>query len=132
MSDIHEFLIDGDTYTTDGPHYSSAKSTRDLVSSSISFYLFVNTLSGASGDTMDILIQESDDEEFATAHKIRTIGSFTQVLGDSSSAALLQQKMNPTDNSLNRWVRSKVTFSASDATVFSTKFAVLMTADEKV
>lgn len=132
MSDVHDFLIDGDTYTTDGPHYSAAFSTADLNSKSISFYLFVSTLSGGGTDTMDILIEESDDQEFATAHKIRTVGSFTQVLGNSSSAAIMQQKMNPTDNSLNRWVRAKITFGSGDASVFSTKFSVYMTADEKV
>lgn len=88
-------------------------------------------MSGGVGDTLDVIIQESDESDFATAKRIRTIGTFTQVLGNSSSAALLSQTINPTANTVNRFLRAKLTIATTAAT-FSQKVTTILLSNERV
>lgn len=93
--------------------------------------MYVQSLSGAGTDTLDVVIQESDEEDFATASRIRTLGSFTPVLGNSTSSVLLSQSINTTVNTTNRFLRAKLTI-AGTASVFSQKVTVILLADERV
>jgi len=105
---------------------SKAMSTLD--SRNISFYFVMPAPSGAGSDTLDIIIQESDQEAFTDAERIRTLKSFTQALGNGGAAT---QKLNvSTTENTGPWLRAKTTIGGT-ATVFQ-DVTVYAAYDEKV
>lgn len=90
----------------------------------------VQALSGSASDTLDVTIEESDESDFATSSRIRTLHTFTQVLGNSTGS-LLYQVNNPSDNTINRFIRAKVVIGNTAAT-FSQKVTVIFLFDERV
>lgn len=128
MADSRQALLDKPTYSADGTTTTQSFNTRN--SRNVRFLLLIDTLSGAGSNTLDIDIEESDQSDFADAYRITTLHSFTQVLGNSTGS-LLAQDVNPTEKTLNRYVRAKVTIGGTGASAFTQKVTLLMLLDTK-
>lgn len=128
MADSRTALLDKPTYSADGTTTTGSFNTRN--SRNVRFLLLIDTLSGGSGNTLDVSIEESDQSDFADAYRITTVHSFTQVLGNSTGA-LLAQNVNTTQKTLNRYIRAKVTIGGTGASAFTQKVTLLMLNDTK-
>lgn len=131
MADAVKLFFDKDTISATGTDYSQVFNTKDLVGSSLVFKLQVDTLSGSGSDTCDITIEESDQSQFSDSYRISTITTFTQVLGNSSAANIVNQRAEFTDNTTDRYIRAKRVI-ANTAATFSQKITVKLLAEEKV
>lgn len=129
MADSSTAILDKPTYSADGTTTTQSFNTRN--SRNVTFQLLIDTLSGASGNTLDVSIEQSDQSDFADSYRITTLHSFTQVLGNSTSASLIQQTFNSTQNTLNRYVRAKVIIGGTGASAFTQKVTLLMLNDTK-
>lgn len=86
---------------------------------------------GTVGHTCDITIEESDQSQFTDSYRVSTIATFTQVLGNSTSASLVNQRIEFTDNTTDRYVRAKRVIGTGFSS-FSGKITCKMLAEEKV
>lgn len=94
----------------------------------------MNTLSGNSGHSCNITIEESDDSSFAEAYRIKTIATFTEVLGDSSTEALVNQRIVFAGNTTDRFIRAKrvIAGASNPEASFTGKITCKLLAEEKV
>ncbi len=127
MADRSIKFFDKDTISA-SPKNSSRQPTRAL--QGLTFVMSVDTLSGASGDTLDVKIEESDEELFTNTERIRTVASFTQVLGNSSSESLLKQRVDLPTKNIDTWVRAVI--ETNNVATFTGKVIVGMLGDNKV
>lgn len=141
MADKSIALLNGINPSAAGTFYSTSESTKDLRDFSV--MLLMPTTTGAGTDTLNISIEESDQQDFADAERIRAVtlteastagtvqAAFNQVVGGTASPhATLQQKFNLNDKNINRWVRVKYVI-ANTATSF-TDITVLLLANRKL
>lgn len=113
MADSTYFFLDGVTMAgTDSP---ASKVMPTLDSRNISFFFVMPAPSGAGSDTLDIVIQESDQEDFTDAERIRTLKSFTQATGNGGAVT---EKLNvSTSENTAPYLRAKTTIGGT-ASVF--------------
>ena len=140
MSDINYTLLNGVSPTTAGTFPGTALSTQDL--RDLSVMLLMPTTGGSGTDTLDIIIQESDQREFTDPERIRTVdlisvngggsaSAFSQVTGGLTSPnAALQQKFDLGFRNVNSFLRAQYTV-AGVPTSF-TDITVLLIANRKV
>ena len=141
MADQSLALLNGVNPTLPGTFYSTAQSTKDFRDFAV--MLLMPTTTGAGTDTLDVSIEESDQQDFADQERIRAVtlteasvtgtvkDAFNQVIGGTSSPdATLQQKFNLDDKNINRWIRVKYVI-ANTATSF-TDISVLLLANKKI
>lgn len=139
MADTNIPFLNNVDPTTTGTFNSSVVATKDL--RDLSLFLVAPTTTGSAADTVDLILQESDQRDFTDAHRIRTVTltkpdgtvatAFDQLLGGVTSPnAILQQKFNLKDNNVNSFLRVQYTV-AGTATSF-TDLTVLLSANKKV
>lgn len=112
MADDNFYFLNAVNLTASNTPASQVLPTADL--RDLAFYLYMPAAAGAGTDTLDIIIQESDQEEFTDAERIRTLATFTQVLGNGGAAT---QKLNVTDSNVAPYLRAR-TACGGVATVF--------------
>lgn len=127
MADSPLYFFNNTTFGGAATTNSVAIPTKDL--RDLSVYLFLPAPSGAGTDTLDVVVQESDEQDFSTASRIFTAATFTQVLGNTTGA-LLKQKINLTDKNYNRYLRAVVT-TVGSASIFATT-SIMIAANKKV
>ena len=129
MADVSQKLLNKPTYSAAGTNNSTAFKTNGYID--ITFILACEAPGGVAGDTLDVVIEESDEQDFSDAERVREVLSFTQIIGTHTAASDLKQRKDLPTKNIDTWVRAKVT-TASDHTKYNGKFFVSMLATEKV
>jgi hypothetical protein len=144
MADVVDSFLNGVNPSSTGTLYSTVLATEDRRDFSV--LLVMPAPSGSGSDTLDIVIEESDQRDFADAERINAVTltnpagttgtSFTQVLGsttlpaDTTTSTPLRQKFNLSDKNLNKFLRARYTI-AGTATNF-TDVTLLLLSNKKV
>ncbi|NQY78964.1 MAG: hypothetical protein HRT47_01480 [Candidatus Caenarcaniphilales bacterium] len=128
MADSITPLLNDINPANPGTHYGDPVSTQDLRDFAI--ILSMPTTTGTVADTLDIFIEESEESNFNSVHRIRdvrlypvdgsaNVGQLTRVTGNLTSPnPLLQQKFNINDKNLNTWIRARYEIN-NNATSFT-------------
>lgn len=139
MADTVTALINGANPTVAGTSYSTVYATNSERDFAIG--CFLPTTTGAGTDTLVFSVEESDQQDFADAERIRTClltapdgttsSTFTTIVGGTASPnAILQQKWNLRDVNYNRFLRVKQVIT-NTATSF-TDVTVLLFSNARV
>ena len=139
MADKVTPILNGINPTANGTAYSTVYATsseRDF-----SVMCLLPTTGGAGTDTLIFSVEESDQQDFADAERIRTCfltapdgttaSAFTTIVGGTASPnSELQQKWNLKDTNYNRYLRVKYVI-ANTATSF-TDVTFLILSNERI
>lgn len=113
MADDTFYFLDAVNLT--GSDAPASKVMPTLDARDLSFFFVMPAPSGAGSDTLDIIIQESDQQAFTDAERIRTLKTFTQATGNGGAVT---QKLNvSTTENVAPYLRAKTT-TGGTATVF--------------
>lgn len=131
--------------TTTGSITSIPFNTKDF--RDFSFILRSPNTAGVVGDTIDIFIEVSDQEDFSDAFRTRTLNltspggsmatQFTQITGnltlpaDTNTATVLRQKWDVRDTNIDTWLRVRAEVTVTGASIFD-NIEVSLLANRKV
>lgn len=117
MADTFDTFLNGVNPAAAGTFFTTAIPTKDKRDFAV--FLLMPSTTGAGSDTLDFIIQESDQREFTDPERIRTVAmrnpdtgltvtALTQVVGGTASPnAILQQKLELPATNYNRFLRAR-------------------------